>query len=104
MEDTQGKRREDRLDSEIAPWSGLTTEKNLFYCSSDLINGLKDKNAFIFFVEIKPKFCLDEVPSYEEISRYVKEHPIGKNIDSKKFYSKYFENCLPSQRKFIYRK
>lgn len=64
----------------------------------------KEKNCIVFFAEIKPKCCFDELPPFSEISGYIDQHPDGNEIDKQAFYNKYFANCRPSERKFVYRK
>lgn len=98
------KRREDRKVAHLGDESPFWLEKNLFYISPMMKASLKASNALIFFVEIKPKCCFDEIPTIQEIAGYVSSDPNGKDIDVNKFYDKFFKNCKPSERKFVYRK
>lgn len=104
MKNSEGKRRADRVGIISDENSPIHIEKNLFYISPTLKQGFKDNDTMVFFVEIKPKNCCDEIPEFEEIKSYIDEHPKGKEINAEEFYSKYFNDCLPSERKYVYRK
>jgi len=104
MKEADPKRREDRKKASLHSESRFWLEKNLFFISPTLKQSYKDKNCIVFFAEIKPKCCFDEIPTFEEISGYIDQHPNGSEIDKKCFYSKFFADCRPSERKFVYRK
>lgn len=104
MKEADPKRREDRKKASLHSESRFWLEKNLFYISPMLKETYKEKNCIVFFAEIKPKCCFDEIPTFEEISGYIDQHPNGNEIDKKCFYSKFFADCRPSERKFVYRK
>ena len=104
MKISEGKRRADRVGLIADENSAIHIEKNLFYMSPSLREEFKVKKAKVFFVEIKPKNCCDEIPEFEEIKGYIDQHPLGKEINAEEFYSKYFKDCMPSERKYVYRK
>jgi|ERR1711935_51174 len=97
-------RREDRKKAHLGPNSPFWLEKNLFYISPMMKESLAKDEALIFFAEIKPKCCFDEIPSFAEIKGHLESVEGGADVDAQKFYDKLFKNCAPSERKFVYRK
>lgn len=104
-------RREDRKKAHLGPNSPFWLEKNLFYISPMMKESLKKDDALIFFAEIKPKCCFDEIPSFEEIQGHLLSIEGGDAVDATKFYDKLFKNCkfyflkktqaaLPSENSF----
>lgn len=100
----EGLRRKDRCHAFVDVNSTFTLEKNLFYVSPMMSDVLKSHHCKLFFVELKPKCCFDEIPSFEEIKGYIDANPEGKDVDANAFYNKYFKDCKPSERKFVFRK
>jgi len=97
-------RADNRKHAHLGPNSPFWLEKNLFYISPMMKKNLEEQDALIFFAEIKPKCCFDEVPSFEEIKSHLDGLPGGDAVDATMFYDKLFKNCPPSERKFVYRK
>jgi len=97
-------RKDIRKHAHLGPNSPFWLEKNLFYISPMMKKSLADDDALIFFAEIKPKCCFDEIPSFEEIKGHLGTCEGGADVDPVKFYDKLFKNCCPSERKFVYRK
>jgi len=104
QEEADPKRREDRKKAWLGPESPFWLEKNLFYISPMMKKSLEETDSLIFFVEIKPKCCFNEIPSFEEINGYLQECEHSAGVDPQVFYDKLFKNCPPSERKFVYRK
>lgn len=55
----------------------------------------------MFYVEIKPKFFADEIPSFDTIDNIIKKHKKSNQINQVRFYKKYFRT---HHRKYIFRK
>lgn len=104
IQESDTKRPEKRKTAYITVDSPFSITKNLFYLSPKLKAHFKDNEAQACFIEIKPRAYFDEIPSFEEINEHLKSLEKGKNIDPQYFYNKYFKDCPPSERKFIYRR
>jgi len=104
MKEAEPRRREDRKVASLVPDSRFWLEKNLYYLSPMNLKHYKENECLVFFAEIKPKCCFDEVPSFKEISLHLDNNPKGAQMDHQKFYDALFKDCPPSERKFVYRK
>lgn len=104
MKEADPKRREDRKVARLVPESRFWLEKNLYYLSPMNLAHFKENDCLVFFAEIKPKCCFDEIPTFNEISELLTANPDAANIDHQKFYDVLFKNCPPSERKYVYRK
>lgn len=106
MRKSEGKRADCRLHQKIQAGNHMSIEKNLLYLSDKMLDKFSDNQNLmkIFHVEIKPKFCKDEIPKFESIQNIQDKSEKGRNIDQPDFYKTLFKDASGGARKFVYRK